>query len=295
MSIYVGINQLIIGTQFYVVLLLLFYVLGFIISLKPKYSYYGYSALSASTCMMLYFSITNKLFKMDNNYIFIISGIISIIILIPFIFLIHYKNININKSIILSILIYPFTYFTLYFIESIDDINSIKSGETFILLLSLFMVMLSLAILINRGVRENNIQKLFNYSDLQFFSSLKNKLIVTFNGYDDVLEIIISDFKNSILSYVEGDYSKAIINLYISIEGIKRIYEHVQKMDFSTTGYKKEFDDILKIRSKIAHSNIGTKNKIYSKYQLTEEEVYNAITTGYKIISSDLSNARAGV
>jgi hypothetical protein len=92
------------------------------------------------------------------------------------------------------------------------------------------------------------------------------------------------------LSYVEGDYSKSIINLYVSIEGIKRIYEKEHKIDFSTTGYKKEFKDILEIRSKIAHSNVGKKIKIYSKYRPTDEETYNTITTAYKIVSSDLSN-----
>jgi len=279
---YYGYNIVISGRDFYSTLIIGIIVFGFFISLYPKYSYVGSIIMSVATLYLVILSLMSIFFAIKWYQQVLITSFLSLFMILFF----HIITMDIrlltpsSKSIFFSTLSYIIT--TLFIATAFGGLN-IKSN-LMVPLITIFYIIFSLVVRINRGFRESKINEIINISNLNTFFNLYENMKKKYTNHNEKINIIISEFRDSISSFIDGDFERVVESSYRSLEGLDRILEWSNKNKLNETKFKQNYKKISDWRNKIAHSNVSKKGKKKNRFKIGGKNAFNSLQITNEII-----------
>lgn len=274
------------GIDYYSIVVFSSIIIGFILSVSPnKYSHLGSFLMAFSTLHLMFLS----LLVVFSTLHFVIQITISIALAGFSLIVLHVLTVKRKlmpstfESLFFSVLAYIIT--TLFLLAAFGGVA--LESNLFLFSVTTMLIIVSFLVIINRSYRENEILKIIDISDLNVYYRLSEYLKQTFVDCDKETEIIASDFRSSVNSFIAGDFKKAIEYSYICLEGVKRLLEWKKSVILTKTQYSKEFIQVREWRNKLAHSSVS-KNQAPTdkKERIGYTQAFTAIKTTNEILAN---------
>jgi len=275
-----GFNLLGKGRSFYSVYLTISLATGLILSLYPKYSYYGSLIMTFTIIHVISLSMMNVYLDITFNIQLILSALIPLILL-P----IHHisKEYVILRSSVKNFLFPNIAYvLTTLFLLLLLSITELRNLSIHLSIISLLVIIL--IIIMNQSYREYEINSILDISNLTIFDELHENIVNDINQLEIPLEITISEFSNSINSYIDGNFDRVIEDNYKCLEGLEKIIKWSYNEKFKESRFKKEYKEISLWRNKLAHSKIRKKEKEKEYFKIDAKKALRSINITYNIL-----------
>jgi len=278
------------GIDYYSFSVFFFIIVGFILSISPnKYSHLGSFLMAFSTLHLMFLS----LLAVFSTLHFAIQIAISIALAGFSLIVLHVLTIKRKlmpskfESLFFGVLAYIIT--TLFLLAAFGGVD--LESNLFLFSVTTMFIVFSFLVVINRSFREKEILRIIDISDLNVYYKLSEHLKQTFVDCDKKTEIIASDFRSSIDSFIAGDFKKAIEYSYICLEGVKRLLEWKKSIILTKTQYSKDYIQVREWRNKLAHSSVSKKpekndDENGRKNPIGYVQAFTAIKTTKQIISN---------
>lgn len=275
-----GINLVFVGRQFYSVYLSVSLGIGMILLYYSKTTYYGSLLMTITSIYIIFLALINVYFDIKYFYQLLLSAFFSLILL-P----LHYfsKDIVLLRRSIKTLYFPNLSYIvTALFILVIFNYTNLLNFNVYMLVLC-FIIFLLLTIL-NRSYREYKINSIFNISNLTVFDEIYEDLELDFQLYKEQMEVILSEFSNSIFSYIDGIYDRTIEDDFRCLEGLDRLLKWGKNESLKHSIFKEKYKEISLWRNKLAHSKVRKKGKNEEYFKADENKAFISIDMTREIL-----------